>query len=68
MAGGHWWPFIFVSLFCIVLSGYRAVIEKDSASRQKTSFGTIGQCEERGRGNETIVTARFQSAMNYTPV
>ena len=26
-------------------------MESDSASRQQTSFGTIVQCEQRGRGN-----------------
>jgi len=31
--------------------GYRAVVENDISSRQQTSFGTIGQCEHRGRGN-----------------
>lgn len=53
------WPFIIFSLFCIIFFGYRAVIEKDSASRQKTSFGTIGQCEERGRGNENYCDYTF---------
>lgn len=36
----------------MVFFGYRAAIENDSASRQKTSFGTLGQCEVRGRGNQ----------------
>ncbi len=26
------------------------MVENDSASRQQTTFGTITQCEERGRG------------------
>jgi hypothetical protein len=57
--GRSWWPFIFFSLFCIVLFGYRAAIEKGTASRQKTSFGTIGQCEERGRGHENYCDYTF---------
>jgi hypothetical protein len=46
-------------LFCIVLFGYRAVVENDSASRQQTSFGTIVQCEQRGRGNENYCHYTF---------
>lgn len=53
------WPFIVFSLFCIVFSGYRAAVEKGLASRQKTSFGTIGQCEERGRSNENYCHYTF---------
>jgi hypothetical protein len=37
--------------FCIVFFGFRAEVAHDSASRQQTSFGTILQCEHRGRGN-----------------
>jgi hypothetical protein len=53
------WPFISLSLFCIVYFGYRAAVENDSARRQKTSFGTIGQCEERGRGHENYCDYTF---------
>lgn len=53
------WPFIVVALFWIVFFGYRAVVESDSASRQETSFGTIGQCEERGRGHENYCDYTF---------
>jgi hypothetical protein len=54
-----WWPVICCLLFCIVFFGYRAAVENDSASRQKTSFGTIGQCEERGRGHENYCDYTF---------
>lgn len=57
--GRSWWPFIFFSLACIVFFGYRAATEKDSASRQKTTVGTIGQCEERGRGHENYCHYSF---------
>jgi hypothetical protein len=60
--GRSFWPFIFFSLFCIVFFGYRATIEKGLASRQKTSFGTISQCEERGRGNENYCDYTFSVA------
>jgi hypothetical protein len=46
-------------LFCIVFFGYRASVENDSASRQQTSFGTIAQCEQRGRGNENYCHYTF---------
>jgi hypothetical protein len=57
--GRTWWPFIVFSLFCIVFLGYRAATEKDAASRQKTSSGTIGQCEERGRSNQNYCDYTF---------
>jgi hypothetical protein len=57
--GRSWWPFIFFSLSCIVFCGYRAVIESGTAARQETSFGTIGQCEERGRGHENYCGYTF---------
>jgi hypothetical protein len=53
------WPFVSVLLFCIVFFGYRAAVENDSASRQQTSFGTIAQCEHRGRGNENYCHYTF---------
>jgi hypothetical protein len=46
-------------LFCIALFGYRAAVENDSANRQQTSFGTIVQCERRGRGNENYCHYTF---------
>jgi hypothetical protein len=46
------WPIVSVLLFCIVFFGYRALLENDSASRQQTSFGTIIQCGQAGRGND----------------
>jgi hypothetical protein len=39
-------------LWGIVFFGYRAVVANDISIRQQTSFGTICQCEHRGRGNE----------------
>ena len=54
-----WWPFIAFALFVILPVAYRAAIENDIASRQKTSFGTIGQCEERGRGRDTYCDYSF---------
>ena len=53
------WPFISLSLSCIIYLSYRAAVENDLASRQKTSFGTIGQCEERGRGHENYCDYTF---------
>jgi hypothetical protein len=46
-------------LFCIIFVGYRAAVENDSARRQQTSFGTIVQCEQRGRGNENYCQYTF---------
>ena len=67
--GRSFWPFIFFSLSCIAFFGYRATIERGLASRQKTSFGTIGQCEERGRGNENYCDYTFSVANEqYTAV
>ena len=53
------WPFVSFLLFCIVLFGYRAAVENDSASRQQTTFGTIVQCEQRGRGHENYCDYTF---------
>jgi hypothetical protein len=53
------WPVVSVFLFCIVLFGYRAAVEKDSANREQTSFGTIIKCEERGRGHENYCQYMF---------
>ncbi len=53
------WPLVSFLLFCIVFFGYRAAVENDSASRQQTSFGTIVQCEQRGRGYENYCHYRF---------
>jgi hypothetical protein len=38
-------------LWCIVLFGHRAIVERDTASWQETTFGTTYDCERRGRGN-----------------
>jgi hypothetical protein len=46
-------------LFLIVFFGYRAAVESNSASRQQTSFGTILQCEQRGRGYENYCHYTF---------
>jgi hypothetical protein len=54
-----WWAFFSVLLFSTVFSGYHAVVENDSARRQKTSLGTIGQCEVRGRGNDNYCDYTF---------
>jgi hypothetical protein len=53
------WPLVSFFLFCIVFFGYRAAVENDSASRQQTSFGTIVQCEQRGRGHENYCHYTF---------
>jgi hypothetical protein len=53
------WPLVSVLLFCIILFGFRAAVENDSAHRQQTSFGTIGQCEQRGRGNDNYCHYTF---------
>lgn len=58
-SGRPLWPLVSFLLFCIVFFGYRAAVEKDSASRQQTSFGTILQCENRGRGNENYCHYTF---------
>ena len=46
-------------LFCIIFFGFRAAVENDSARRQQTSFGTIVQCEQRGRGSENYCHYTF---------
>ena len=53
------WPLVSFLLFCIVFFGYRAAVENDSASRQQTSFGTIIQCEQRGRGHDNYCHYTF---------
>jgi hypothetical protein len=64
-----YWPFISFALFCIVFFGYRAAVENDTASRQKTSFGIIGQCEERGRGHDNYCDYIFSVGdKQYTAV
>jgi hypothetical protein len=52
-------------LFGIIFFGYRAAVENDSASRQQTSFGTIAQCEERGRGHENYCHYTFPVGDEY---
>lgn len=44
------WPLVPFLLLPVVFFGRRAVVEKDSASRQRTSFGTLLECKQRGRG------------------
>jgi hypothetical protein len=46
-------------IFCVLFFGFRAGVERDVAIRQTTSFGTIGQCEHRGRGNENYCHYAF---------
>lgn len=46
-------------LFCIVFFGYRAAVHRDSSTVQRTSFGTISQCEIRGRGHENYCHYTF---------
>ena len=48
-------PFLLAACFL----GYRATSEKDTAIRQQTSFGIIGQCEHRGHGNENYCHYSF---------
>ena len=59
------WPLLFLLPFCIILFGYRAAVENDSASRQQTSFGTIAQCEQRGRGHENYCHYTFPVGDEY---
>jgi hypothetical protein len=47
-----WKPVLFL-VFVMLLFGYRAANENDTASRQQTSSGTILQCEARGRWHQT---------------
>jgi hypothetical protein len=53
------WPLVSFLLFGIIFFGYRAAVENDSARRQQTSFGTISQCEESGRGHENYCHYTF---------
>jgi hypothetical protein len=53
------WPLVSLLLFCIIFFGYRAAVENDSAHRQQTSFGTVIQCEQRGRGNDNYCHYTF---------
>lgn len=53
------WPLVPLLLLPIVFFGRRAVVEKDSASRQQTSFGTLLDCKQRGRGNENYCHYMF---------
>ena len=45
-----WWPGYF---------GFRAANQNDVASRQQTSFGAIGECGRRGKGNENYCHYSF---------
>jgi len=42
-----------------VFFGSLAAKQNDAAGRQQTSFGTIGQCEHRGRGDENYCHYTF---------
>ena len=53
-----WKPVPFL-VFVVLFFGFRAANESDTASRQQTSFGTILQCEERGRGHENYCHYTF---------
>lgn len=44
------WKPVPVLIFCVLFFGFRAGVEKDAASRQRKSFGTIGQCNSSWRG------------------
>ena len=54
-----WWPFLSFVLFGIVFFGYRALGHHDSATVQRTSVGTIIQCEIRGRGHDNYCHYTF---------
>jgi hypothetical protein len=53
------WRAVPVLLFPLVLFGVRAVNRSGAASRQETSLGVVGLCEQRGRGNETYCHYSF---------
>lgn len=53
------WPPVLFLVFCIFFFGYRAANESDAASRQQTSSGIIGQCEQRGRGHQNYCDYTF---------
>jgi hypothetical protein len=53
-----WKPVPFL-VFAVFFFGFRAVNQNDAAGNQRTSFGTIIQCEHRGRGNENYCHYTF---------
>jgi hypothetical protein len=53
------WQLVPFLIFCIFFFGFRAANQNDAASKQQTSFGIIGQCEHRGRGNENYCHYTF---------
>jgi hypothetical protein len=53
------WPLVSFLLFGVIFFGYRAAVENDLARRQQTSFGTIAQCEQSGRGHENYCHYTF---------
>jgi hypothetical protein len=53
------WKPVPVVVFCVFFFGFRAANQNVAASKQQTSFGTIGQCEHRGRGNENYCHYTF---------
>lgn len=56
-----WKPVPFF-VFCVLFFGYRAVTESRVAAREQTSFGIVGECEQRGRGNDTYCHYTFPAA------
>ena len=52
-------PFCLFLVSVTAYTGYRAVAEKDLASRQHTSFGIIGSCEGRGRAHQNYCSYTF---------
>jgi hypothetical protein len=53
-----WKPVPFL-VFAVFFFGFRAANQNDAANNQQTSFGIIGQCEHRGRGNENYCHYTF---------
>ena len=53
------WRSVPVLVFCVLFFGYRAGVEGKTASRQRTSFGIIGECERHGRGNDNYCHYTF---------
>ena len=63
------WVVVSFLMVCVIFLGHRAVVENNSATRQKTSFGTIAQCEyPRTWKYKLAVTTHFQLAMSNTRV
>lgn len=54
-----WWPFFSIMLFCIIIFGYQTAVHHDSSTTQKTSLGTVAQCETRGRSHDNYCHYTF---------